>query len=136
MKRLFKCRKALSPVVAAIILIAVTVPVSIAVAAWMGALTFTFMKTEELKILNHTWDTNRAYIDLLVKNTGTSPLTLSEARVNDVSKPSNITSTALDAGASRVIRITPTSAFTPGVKYEFALLTATGNKYTYVATAP
>ena len=52
MKKLFKSRKALSPVVAAIILIAVTVAVSIAVAAWMGALTFTFMQREELKILS------------------------------------------------------------------------------------
>jgi flagellin-like protein len=49
MKKLWKNVKALSPVVAAIILIAVTVAVSIAVAAWMGALTFTFTKTEELK---------------------------------------------------------------------------------------
>jgi flagellin-like protein len=37
--------KALSPVVASIILIAVTVAVSIVVAAWMGALTFTFTAT-------------------------------------------------------------------------------------------
>jgi flagellin-like protein len=35
-------RKGLSPVVASIILIAVTVAVSIAVAAWLGALTFNF----------------------------------------------------------------------------------------------
>lgn len=35
--------KALSPVIAAIILIVVVIAVGIAVAAWMGALTFTFM---------------------------------------------------------------------------------------------
>ena len=40
MKKLFRNKKVLSPVVAAIILIAVTVAVSIAVATWMGALTF------------------------------------------------------------------------------------------------
>ena len=39
--------KALSPVVASIILIAVTVAVSIAVAAWMGALTIGFMGGSE-----------------------------------------------------------------------------------------
>ena len=50
MRKLLKSKKALSPVVAAIILIAVTVAVSIAVAAWMGSMTFTFMETEELKI--------------------------------------------------------------------------------------
>ena len=47
-----RSRKALSPVVASIILIAVTVAVSIAVAAWMGALTFQFTATEQLQITN------------------------------------------------------------------------------------
>ncbi|TET56281.1 hypothetical protein E3J51_05155, partial [Candidatus Bathyarchaeota archaeon] len=55
MKKLLKSRKALSPVVAAIILIAVTVAVSIAVAAWMGALTFTFMQTEQVSITAMTY---------------------------------------------------------------------------------
>lgn len=43
MKKVLKSKKALSPVVAAIILIAVTVAVAIAVAAWMGALNIGFM---------------------------------------------------------------------------------------------
>jgi len=42
---MLRSKKALSPVVASIILIAVTVAVSIAVAAWMAALPFTFMRT-------------------------------------------------------------------------------------------
>ena len=136
MRKVFKSKKALSPVVAAIILIAVTVAVSIAVAAWMGALTFTFMKTEELKIQGHTWGASNAYIDISVKNTGTSALTLDSARVNDAVTTSNCSDYQLDPGSTAVVRITPTSAFTSGVKYEFAVLTATANKYTYVATAP
>ncbi len=55
MKTLRKIRKndkALSPVVASIILIAVTVAVSIAVAAWMGALTVGFMDTNTVTITN------------------------------------------------------------------------------------
>ena len=50
MRKLLKSKKALSPVVAAIILIAVTVAVSIAVAAWMGSLSMGFMETKELTI--------------------------------------------------------------------------------------
>jgi flagellin-like protein len=65
--KMLKSKKALSPVVASIILIAVTVAVSIAVAAWMGALTFTFMKTEELKVQSHTWAANRTSISITVK---------------------------------------------------------------------
>ena len=131
----------MSPVVAAIILIAVTVAVSIAVAAWMGALTFTFMKTEELKFQSHTWATNRTSISLTLKNTGTGALTISEYRVNDIivtNKTYTTGSATMQAGDTVVVRIAPTSGstFTSGVKYEFAALTATGNKYTYVATAP
>ena len=137
MKRLFKSRKALSPVVAAIILIAVTVAVSIAVAAWMGALTFTFMQTEELKVLSHTWN-GTTYIDLSVKNTGTGALTISEVRVNDAI--ANVTYTSgsatLDPTSSPTATLRITQSFTSGVKYEFAILTANGNKYAYIATAP
>jgi flagellin-like protein len=133
MRKLFKSKKALSPVVAAIILIAVTVAVSIAVAAWMGALTFTFMKTEELKIQSHTWASDKSYIMLSVKNTGTSALTLASARVNDVAATSNATFT-LNPGETKNVQIT--YAFVSGVKYELAVLTATANKYAYVATAP
>ena len=80
MRRLFKSKKALSPVVASIILIAVTVAVSIAVAAWMGALTFTFMKTEELKITNLAWTSSTTVATLSLQNSGTSPLTISLSR--------------------------------------------------------
>jgi len=146
MWKLFKNRKALSPVVAAIILIAVTVAVSIAVAAWMGALTFTFMKTEELKVQSHTWATNKTSISLSFKNTGTGALTVSEVRINDVAQ-TNVTiggtligtGYTMDAGALVAFVVDAPSGsatFTSGVKYEFAALTATGNKYTYVATAP
>jgi flagellin-like protein len=86
MRKLFKCRKALSPVVAAIILIAVTVAVSIAVAAWMGALTFTFMKTESLTVSNMAFTGSGANITLTVKNPGTSKVTVAEVKVNDVVK--------------------------------------------------
>jgi flagellin-like protein len=133
MWKIFKSKKALSPVVAAIILIAVTVAVSIAVAAWMGALTFTFMKTEELKFVSHTWGASNAYIDLKVRNTGTSPLTLSGAEVNSASATANATGTVA-ANAETIVRIT--QGFTSGQKYEFAIKTAAGNKYTYIATAP
>ena len=145
MRKIFKSKKALSPVVAAIILIAVTVAVSIAVAAWMGALTFTFMKTEELKVLSHTWGTSNVNILLTVKNTGTGALTISDVRVNDATNSSSpgwtVASTTLNAGNSATITVTAarygySSGFVSGTKYEFAVLTATGNKFTYVATAP
>jgi flagellin-like protein len=77
--KILKCKKALSPVVASIILIAVTVAVSIAVAAWMGALTFTFMKTEEIAFTGEEWGSN--YINITM--TTRSDVVFSGARVDD-----------------------------------------------------
>jgi len=104
-------------------------------------ITYTFMKTEELKIQSHTWATSRTSISITVKNTGTGAMTISEWRINDVAA-NNVTyttgSATLEAGAIATARIAPLSGstYTSGVKYEFAAISATGNKYTYVATAP
>jgi len=77
--KILKSKKALSPVVASIILIAVTVAVSIAVAAWMGALTFTFMGTEELTISTLTWvKPDNTGFTVVVNNTGTKDVTISQ----------------------------------------------------------
>lgn len=134
MRKLLKSAKAMSPVVAAIILIAVTVAVSIAVAAWMGALTFTFMAgAEELKITGHTWDTNS--ITLTVANTGTSTLNITTAWVGDY-KDTVFTPLSLDPGESGTVTITASGNFEVGRKYQFSLVTKAGNKYGYMATAP
>ena len=84
MKNFSRSKKALSPVVASIILIAVTVAVSIAVAAWMGALTIGFMQTEEIKITGVTFSGTGAdrVATISVVNQGTSGVTISEVSIN------------------------------------------------------
>ena len=143
MKKLLKSRKALSPVVAAIILIAVTVAVSIAVAAWMGALTFTFTKTEEMSFTSYAWDSTSptSWIRIAVKNTGSGALSVSEVRVNDVTAGSTGQTLpyTLDPGDSVTFNITRSggTAYTSGVKYEFTVVTAKGNLFgPYIKTAP
>jgi len=139
MKRLLKSRKALSPVVAAIILIAVTVAVSIAVAAWMGALTFTFMQTEEMSFTNYEWGANNTNCQIQVKNTGSSDLSISEVRVNDVIALDDgiVTPYTLAPGETADLTITRTGGYTSGVKYEFKVITAKGNTFgPYIRTAP
>ena len=131
-------KKALSPVVASIILIAVTVAVSIAVAAWMGALTFTFTRTEELKITGVIWQSGTTkYVNISVSNTGASTLTLSKAFVDNVEYTyttyGSFSTNDLAKGTSGVVRIQ--FAWTSGTKYTLALLTTNGNKYEYTATA-
>jgi flagellin-like protein len=141
MKKLLKSKKALSPVVAAIILIAVTVAVSIAVAAWMGALTFTFMKTEELAYISYTWDAASppAWIEITVKNTGSADMTISEVRINDVACADDGITTphSLTAGNTVTLTVTRTGGYTSGVKYEFTVISAKGNTFgPYIKIAP
>ena len=132
MKKLFKSKKALSPVVAAIILIAVTVAVSIAVAAWMGALTFTFMSTEQLKITNVEFLTGGSYINVTIKNTGTSPVTVSEIWVGTTRH--SISSGTIAANSQGEFQVS--QSWSAGNSYQIKVVTSKGNQFYYTAKAP
>jgi len=133
--KILKSRKALSPVVASIILIAVTVAVSIAVAAWMGALTFSFMGTEQLRISKITWTwsgtaTLRTFT-ISVNNTGTKDLTINQILVNygtsGVTQPASLPK-ILKASESAVLTVT--YAYTNGTNYDISVATASNYKFT------
>jgi len=93
----------------------------------------TFMKTEELKVISCTWSSNVEYVDLKVKNTGTATLAISEVRVNDVPKLRSL-NVSLNPGEETTVRVS--SSFSSGVRYEFSIITMTGNKFIYIAVAP
>ncbi len=136
--------KALSPVVASIILIAVTVAVSIAVAAWMGALTFTFTNTEQIQITNMAFgpSANPSWIAVTVNNTGTSPVTINEAWINNVkhttTNPANQLPAIIPANQGLVLNITTTSnpQVINGNNYQVKLMSSKGNPFLYSAVAP
>ena len=135
MKSLLKNRKALSPVVAAIILIAVTVAVSIAVAAWMGSLTIGFMETAEVTITDVSF-TNSTHMSVSAINTGTSDATVTSIRVNGNTGFTG--STTLTAGATSATAFTVTgTGFTNGNKYSVSMYANDGtllSSYTVTAS--
>jgi flagellin-like protein len=127
-----RSRKALSPVVASIILIAVTVAVSIAVAAWMGALTVGFMNTEEVTITSVFFQgTTTKTIQIIAKNTGTSSVTINEVGVNGVKQDY----TAQTFQSNTPINITVNYNWITNTKYEIRLVSANGYPYLYIAEA-
>jgi flagellin-like protein len=140
--KIFRSRKALSPVVATIILIAVTVAVSIAVAAWMGALTFSFMATEQIKIVGAQFytDTVGYNVSITMQNTGTSPVTVNWIDINNLpgnlitSGPITSGSFTINANSQYVANITYT--WTLGAQYEIEAKTSKGNEFTYAVNAP
>jgi len=136
-----RSRKALSPVVASIILIAVTVAVSIAVAAWMGALTFQFTATEQINITNMNFDVPNKIVMVTANNTGTTSVTINEGWVNSEKqtnvKDETLTSlpVTLAANTGKIFNIT-LSAMSAGYNYQVKLVSSKGNPFLYTATAP
>jgi flagellin-like protein len=132
-----KNAKALSPVIATIILIAVTVAVSVVVAAWMGALTIGFMgNSEQASITNAAFSSNTV-VAVTVQNTGSATVTIVGATVDG--NATGVTFTggpSIAKGGSGVITITvpSTSHFVNTAQYTISLQTAKGNKITTQAT--
>jgi flagellin-like protein len=138
--KILKSKKALSPVVASIILIAVTVAVSIAVAAWMGALTFSFMGTEQLAITKITWTwgtpTTRNFV-INVNNTGTKDVTINQILVNYAGVPkTNVTVSTPYGSVPFVLKSTLSTSITVkylysnGTNYDISVVTSDGYKFT------
>jgi flagellin-like protein len=147
--RNLKNKKALSPVVASIILIAVTVAVSIAVAAWMGALSIGFMQTEQISITKCTFETDNgdptSEITLTLRNTGTSDVVINSATVNGNS--TTIKDKAGTEGTEGPVKVPKnadanvtlnigTYKWQAGYSYQIKLMSTKGNYFVYNAVAP
>jgi flagellin-like protein len=131
-----KARKAMSPVVASVILLAVVIAVSLATVAWISGLSTSYMQIEELHATNHQWGPNISYVDVTLHNTGTQSVKLSSVSVN--SQPATsviyiVGSSQIGNGESAVLRISDT--FVPGATYQFVFQTVKGTKFFYIATA-
>jgi flagellin-like protein len=141
--KILKSKKALSPVVASIILIAVTVAVSIAVAAWMGALTIGFMGSSSVTITNVKFEGNQTgskYINCTLKNSGTNTVTIVTVKVNNepqttITFDSDHSSGTFASGATGWVRIK--IDWTAGNPYKIDLYDGSGQVVgSYQATAP
>ena len=134
-----RSRKALSPVVAAIILIAVTVAVSVAVATWMGAITYLFVKIEQLMIEDVDFTVPGKHgppgrrLTIYVRNTGTITVTITDAKIGGSIIP--IDEETIEPGEEVRIKNIPFS-WVNGTMYNIAVITETGNLFAYIAKAP
>ena len=140
LRKIRKNAKALSPVVASIILIAVTVAVSIAVAAWMGALTVGFMGSSSMTVTDMqftdaaTDGLSGTTITLDLKNTGTKSVTITQAKVNN--DAASITSVTIDSGDTEADFVI-TYNWATGNPYKVDLYDSSGQVVgSYQATAP
>jgi flagellin-like protein len=121
-----KNAKALSPVVASIILIAVTVAVSVVVAAWMGGMTIGLMgNAEQASIANIAFGTNQ--IDVLVQNSGSTTVNITQAYINGAGATiTNAQPWSVDKSSATTLHITAT--LSAGTSYQIKLITAKGTQ--------
>ncbi len=81
-------RKAVSPVIATVILVEVAITVAVAVAYWMGGIAGQYTKFEKVEIQSAvcTWNSTDTHwkVEMKIKNTGTAASTLISAFINEV----------------------------------------------------
>jgi len=143
-RKIRKNSKALSPVVASIILIAVTVAVSVVVAAWMGGMTIGLMgSTEQVSITNVQFipgsGSNLDQIIVLVQNSGGNAITISNsAYINGASATfgaNNVYLTPKSSSASFNMTLpTNTLSANVGASYAVKLITVKGTQVSATAT--
>ncbi len=106
--RNIQSRKAVSPVIATVILVAVAITVSVAVAYWMGGISSQYTQFEKVEIQTAYAVRNAGVgwnITMEIKNTGSAASTLIRCFINEIPVPianyaatafPNATSTAVD----------------------------------------
>ena len=143
MRKFKKNAKALSPVVASIILIAVTVAVSVVVAAWMSSSTLGLMGNAEQATITNLGFSNVAgvgadTITVTVQNTGNAPITVTQVLLNTQIPTLQAAVLPLDLakGATDSTIIISGLDLVVGSDYTVKCTTAKGNNLVLTATCP
>jgi flagellin-like protein len=86
--RKMQSRKAVSPVISTVILVAVAITVAVAVAYWMGGIAGQYTKFEKVEIQSGlcSWDSTlfQWNVTMKLKNSGTAPSTLIGVFINEI----------------------------------------------------
>jgi len=84
MKKLLRNKKALSPVIATVILVAVTIVVAVSVAYWMGSIASSYTAFEQIEMPTTypEWNGTGWKIHVELKNSGSADATISQIFLN------------------------------------------------------
>ncbi len=126
-------KRAVSPVIATVILVAVAITASVAVAFWMGDIASQYTKLESAKIVSVAYTSNNT-IEVKVENVGTVSANITEVMVGKEHKPFNGTS-LVEPGKETTLIIYHVE-WVSGQKYKITILTSVENQYTKEITAP
>ncbi len=147
--------KAISPVIATVIIVSVAIAISIAVALWLTGITSGFTQTENLQIVSAyaTGNSTAGWnITLIIKNTGTTAATIDNVFVNgkpfseqnlvvyiDNTKYTSSFTYTINSGSNVTIKVeipAKTAGFTDGQMVNVKIHTASGRDYPVTVTLP
>ena len=156
-KNISKDKRALSPVIATVILISVTIVVAVSVAYWMGAIAGSYTSFEQIELPSTyaRWVSTSSLwnVTIELKNTGSQDATLTNVFVNDapikdyvgqaylccngqnMSSSSDLSSISISIAKGNSVTIvlqlreSTTSGFTAGTTTSIKLHTAAGKDY-------
>jgi len=145
-----KLNKAISPILATVILIAVTLVIAIGVIGWIMGIWGTFGTTETIQVYPDSKlevQDNSATITLHVKNTGTAAAIIYKVEIVGVGSATitgaTITGTTITGseitlppgGDATITASIAEVSITPGAQYQVKIYTRAGNVYSIVLTA-
>ena len=132
--KILKNMKALSPVVASIILIAVTVAVSIAVAAWMGALSFGFMGSGESLQVGTPYGWHSQNVTVYATNTGGGIINITHFRAGGIQYAFDPQYQLGPKVSTPIVCSSTSDIFTLGFSYTITLITANNKEFPTTGT--
>ena len=147
--------KAISPVIATVIIVAVAIAISIAVALWMTGITTTFTGLEKLEIVNAYAEKGGSgwLVYVTVKNTGTKTTTIDGIFINNqpateaVYTSTSAPASSIGTGSSLSVSLSPgqnitlvidlqSSGYIAGQTISIVIHTASGGQYPATVTLP
>jgi len=132
--------KGMSVTIAAVILVGITVAITIAVAAWVGALASQRMETEELVITDVACQGTSGALDnqiaVSIQNAGAQDVTLLKARVTGYNVDKIIDFLDISFGGGETCHLTLSDVgWHSGYTYQVEILTSRGNKFSAIGSA-
>jgi len=131
-------KKAVSPVIATLLMIAVAVAASVIVYVWSAGLLGTLMggggaQVKEQVILEaYGWATAAGPLDLYLRNVGSSDVTIAAIYVGGTQYTTGVASTISVKGAAK---ISVSHSGTAGTAYVIKVVTATGGVFSFSCIA-
>ena len=124
-------RRGISPVLATVIIIAVTLVIAIGVIGWIMGIWGSFGTTESLQVYPDSYINASATPALIlhIKNTGTASAVIYKVEIVGTTDTVSTTIT-VSPGQDTTVSVSLTGTYTPGTYYTVKIYTQAGNIYT------